>query len=95
MYWIEFQFVDLTLEHLLDKLIHWNDKKGKLGKELKKKKLIFNEKCLEKVTLNMIIHFIANFPHELFDIELKFDLEELFEKKIEAGIVTLTELEHK
>lgn len=96
VYWIEFQFIDLTLDHLLDKLVHWNDKeKGKLKREPKKKKLIFNEKCLERVTLNMIIHFIANFPHELFDLELKFDLEALFEKKIEAGMVTFTESEYK
>jgi hypothetical protein len=31
----------------------------------------------------MIIHFIANFPHDLFELKLKLNLDMLFEKKMD------------
>jgi selenocysteine-specific translation elongation factor len=30
----------------------------------------------------MIIHFIANFPHDLFELKLKFNMDILYEKKM-------------
>lgn len=32
----------------------------------------------------MIIHFIANFPHDLFELKLKLKLDKLFEKKLNS-----------
>ena len=32
--------------------------------------------------MNMIIHFIANFPHDLFELKFKFNMNMLFEKKM-------------
>ena len=30
----------------------------------------------------MLIHFVANFPHELFDLELKLNMNKLLETKL-------------
>lgn len=42
----------------------------------------------------MIIHFIANFPHELFDLELKIDMDMLFENKLKDGRVKFRDVHY-
>ena len=43
----------------------------------------------------MIIHFIANFPHDLFDLELKLDMSTLFDRKMKAERIKFQEIEYK
>ena len=38
----------------------------------------------------MIIHFIANFPHDLFELDLKFNLDLLYERKKKDGRINIT-----
>ena len=62
--WIEFEFSDSTIYNFLNKLIIWaSQSQDVLNGTHKKRELIINEKCIKRVTLNMLVHFIANFPH--------------------------------
>lgn len=64
-----YEFSDSTLNYLLNELKLWSSEVR--DQEVKQKyRLTFTKDCLNDVSLNMFIHFVQNFPEDVFLLEV-------------------------
>ena len=67
-----FEFSDNTLNYLLNELKLWSSEIG--ANQLDQRcRLTLTKECLNHVTLNTFIHFVENFPTEVFILDVKLD----------------------
>ena len=43
--------------------------------------MTFTKDCLDEVSLNAFIHFVYNFPEDLFELEILLNWKEFYDKK--------------
>jgi hypothetical protein len=64
-----FEFSDNTMSYLLNELNLWSSEiRDQSDKH--RYRLIFNKNCLNDVSLNTFLHFVQNFPEDVFTLEV-------------------------
>ena len=76
---VNFEFTDWTLNYLLDELMLWSSELNGLQMD-EKYFLIITQDSLNRVSLNMIVHFVQNMPQDVFKLELLLDWKVLNQK---------------
>ena len=92
---LEFIFNDTMLDSLLSELIIWeNEMKNKpLVTDKLKYELRFTTACLKNVSLNMLVHFIHEFPGQIYELNLNgINWRKLVKDKQENGLITVDNL---
>ena len=64
-----FEFSDNTMMYLLNELKLWSSEIRDKNKR-QRYRLIFNKNCLNEVSLNTFVHFVQNFPEDVFILEV-------------------------
>ena len=67
---IPFEFSDITLTQLLNELKMWSSELVDQV-QLQQYLMVFGKNCLGQVSLNYLIHFIHNFPEEIFILTIE------------------------
>ena len=76
---VNFEFTDWTLNYLLDELMLWSSELNGLQMD-EKYFLIITQDSLNRVSLNMIVHFVQNMPQDVFKLKLLLDWKALIQK---------------
>ena len=42
--------------------------------------MTFTKDCLNEVSLNTLVHFVQNFPHDLFDLDVHLDWVKFYDE---------------
>lgn len=64
-----YEFSDSTLNYLLNELKLWSSEIN--GETMEHKHtLTFTKDCLNEVSLNTLVHFVHNFPTDVFDMDM-------------------------
>lgn len=76
---ILFEFSDNSLIYLLNELKIWSSEvRGQPQKQ--RYHLVFTKNCLNQVSLNTLVHFVQNFPEDVFILDLKLDWQKLYDE---------------
>lgn len=81
----QYEFSDNTLSYLLNELTLWSSEmRGQVNPHANYR-LIFSKHCLNEVSLNTFVHFVQNFPEDVFMLEIQLDWNEFYKTKDEKG----------
>jgi len=87
---IQYEFSDSTLSYLLNELKLWSSEVR--GKDVPQKyTMTLTHECLNQVTTNTFIHFVHNFPENVFDLNLLIDWRKFHAHQEEYKLVKYTE----
>lgn len=76
----QYEFSDNTLMYLLNELKLWSSEvRGQ--KQKQRYRLIFTKDCLNQVSLNTFIHFVENFPQDVFILEIQLNWKDFYNQK--------------
>lgn len=82
----QYEFSDNTLSYLLNELKLWSSEIRGQGQKVKYR-LIFTKDCLNQVSLNTFVHFVQNFPTEVFHLEVQLDWRKFYERAEKEGFI--------
>lgn len=85
----QYEFSDSTLSYLLNELKLWSSEvRGQQDRQ--RYHLIFTKDCLNQVSLNTFIHFVQNFPEDLFILDVQLDWHEFYHSKEASKLIQFT-----